>query len=85
MEKNNMTVKAINKNVRTSPRKLSLVWGVLCFLQKGEKNLEKMIESTEITVKKSGLADIGDKVVITAGLPLKVEGTTNLIRVTTIK
>ena len=44
-----------------------------------------MIESTEITVKKSGLADIGDKVVITAGLPLKVEGTTNLIRVTTIK
>ncbi len=66
-------------------RKLSLVWGVLCFLQKGEKNLEKMIESTEITVKKSGLADIGDKVVITAGLPLKVEGTTNLIRVTTIK
>ena len=25
MQKNNMTVKAINKNVRTSPRKLSLV------------------------------------------------------------
>ena len=25
MEKNNLTVKAINKNVRTSPRKLSLV------------------------------------------------------------
>ena len=37
------------------------------------------------TVKKSWLAFIGDKVVITAGLPLKVEGTTNLIRVTTVK
>ena len=60
--------------------------GVFCvFFKKDEKNLEKMIESTEITVKKSGLADIGDKVVITAGLPLKVEGTTNLIRVTSIK
>ena len=33
MEKNNMIVKAINKNVRTSPRKLSLV----CNFIKGKK------------------------------------------------
>ena len=78
------TILTITPVIETA-RKLSLAWGVLCFLQKGEKNLEKMIESTEITVKKSGLADVGDKVVITAGLPLKVEGTTNLIRVTSLK
>ena len=66
-------------------RKLSLAWGVLCFLQKDESDLEHMIELTKKTVKKSGLALIGDKVVITAGLPLKVQGTTNLIRVTTVK
>ncbi len=66
-------------------RKLSLAWGVLCFLQKDENDLEDMIELTKKTVKKSGLALIGDKVVITAGLPLKVQGTTNLIRVTTVK
>ena len=78
------TILTITPIIETA-RKLSLAWGVLCFLQKGEKNLEKMIESTESTVKKSGLAKIGDKVVITAGLPLKVEGTTNLIRVTSIK
>ena len=35
MEKNNLFVKAINKNVRTSPRKLALV----CNLQ--EKKLQK--------------------------------------------
>ena len=78
------TILTITPIIETA-RKLSLAWGVLCSLQKDEKNLEKMIESTKITVKKSGLADIGDKVVITAGLPLKVEGTTNLIRVTSIK
>jgi pyruvate kinase len=78
------TILTITPVIETA-RKLSLAWGVLCFLQKDEKNLEKMIESTKITVKKSGLANIGDKVVITAGLPLKVEGTTNLIRVTSIK
>ena len=66
-------------------RKLSLAWGVLCYLQKDESDLEHMIELTKRTVKKSGLAHIGDKVVITAGLPLKVQGTTNLIRVTTVK
>jgi pyruvate kinase len=66
-------------------RKLSLAWGVLCLLQKDENNLEDMIQLTKKTVKKSGLAHIGDKVVITAGLPLKVQGTTNLIRVTTVK
>ena len=78
------TILTITPVIETA-RKLSLAWGVLCFLQKDEKNLEKMIESTKITVKKSGMASIGDKVVITAGLPLKVQGTTNLIRVTSIK
>jgi len=78
------TIITITPVIETA-RKLSLAWGVLCFLQKDEKNLEKMIESTKITVKKSGLASSGDKVVITAGLPLKVQGTTNLIRVTSIK
>ena len=66
-------------------RKLSLAWGVLCLLQKDESDLEYMIELTKKTVKRSGLALTGDKVVITAGLPLKVQGTTNLIRVTTVK
>ena len=66
-------------------RKLSLAWGVLCFLQKDETDLEHMIKLTNETVKKSKLAFIGDKIVITAGLPLKVQGTTNLIRVATLK
>jgi pyruvate kinase len=78
------TILTITPVIETA-RKLSLAWGVLCFLQKGEKNLEKMIESTKSTVKRSRLAKSGDKVVITAGLPLKVQGTTNLIRVTKIK
>ena len=78
------TILTITPVVQTA-RKLSLAWGVLCFLQKDESDLEHMIQLTKKTVKKSKLAVVGDKVVITAGLPLKVEGTTNLIRVTTVK
>jgi pyruvate kinase len=78
------TILTITPVIETA-RKLSLAWGVLCFLQKDESDLEHMIELAKITVKKSGLAFTGDKVVITAGVPLKVQGTTNLIRVTTVK
>ena len=78
------TILTITPVIQTA-RKLSLAWGVLCFLQKDENDLEHMIELTKSTVKKSGLCHLGDKIVITAGLPLKVQGTTNLIRVTTIK
>ena len=78
------TILTITPIIETA-RKLSLAWGVLCFLQEDESDLEHMIKLTKATVKKSGLALIGDKVVITAGLPLKVQGTTNLIRVTTVK
>ena len=74
------TILTITPIIETA-RKLSLAWGVLCFLQKDESDLEHMIKLTKATVKKSKLAFPGDKVVITAGLPLKVQGTTNLIRV----
>jgi pyruvate kinase len=78
------TILTITPVIETA-RKLSLAWGVLCFLQKDETDLEHMIQLTKATVKKSKLAFSGDKIVITAGLPLKVQGTTNLIRVTTVK
>ena len=47
MEKNNLFVKAINKNVRTSPRKLALV----CNFIKGKK-ADKALRDLEFTRKK---------------------------------
>ncbi len=62
-------------------RKLSLVWGVKCIVQKDANNLEAMIKMTKSYSKKEKIIKIGEKMVITAGLPLKKLGTTNLIRV----
>ena len=78
------TILTITPVIETA-RKLSLAWGVLCFLQKDASDLEHMIQLTKEIAKKSGLVALGDKIVITAGLPLKVQGTTNLIRVTTVR
>ena len=47
MQKNNMTIKAINKNVRSSPRKLALV----CNFIKGKK-ADLALRDLEFTRKK---------------------------------
>ncbi len=62
-------------------RKLTLVWGVKCIVQKDANNLEEMIKMTKKYSKKEKIIKIGEKMVVTAGLPLKKLGTTNLIRV----
>ena len=55
MEKNTLTVKAINKNVRTSPRKLSLV---LNFIKgkKADVALRDLATKGEIDYAKVGIA-----------------------------
>ena len=62
-------------------RKLTLVWGVKCIVQKDANNLEEMIKMTKKYSKKEKIIKVGEKMVVTAGLPLKKLGTTNLIRV----
>ena len=62
-------------------RKLSLVWGTKCLVQKDAINLEEMIKLTKSFFKRNKTLKKGQKIVVTAGLPLKKPGTTNLIRV----
>ena len=62
-------------------RQLSLVWGVKPILTEEMKNTDDMIEKVFLAALKSRLVQIGEKVVITAGVPVGVPGTTNLIKV----
>ncbi|HET6232244.1 MAG TPA: pyruvate kinase [Longimicrobiaceae bacterium] len=60
---------------------LALVWGVIPVLCSEEATFEEMLECGRETAVKLGLAKKGDRVVLTAGLPMHVAGTTNLLRV----
>ena len=65
-------------------RQLFLSWGVVPVLVKAVESVEEMFD---IGVKKAveiGLAKEGDIVVITAGGPVGVSGTTNLLKVHTV-
>jgi len=62
-------------------RKLALVWGVEPLLADVKSNTDEMMAVAIEASLSAGLIDIGDLVIITAGVPVGVRGTTNLIRV----
>ncbi len=62
-------------------RRLSLIWGVVPVLGEDIKNTDGVIGQAFKLALESGLFKRGQKVVITAGVPVGVPGTTNFIKV----
>lgn len=62
-------------------RQLSLLWGVKPLLIEKADNAEMLFEAAVEASKKAGLIHEGERVVLTAGVPLGISGKTNMIRV----
>jgi len=62
-------------------RQLRLTWGVLPKLAGAFDDTEHMLSLSRTEALAEGLADSGDRLVITAGVPVGVPGTTNLLKV----
>ncbi|UGY90807.1 pyruvate kinase [Streptomyces gobiensis] len=60
---------------------LNLTWGVETFLGPTVQTTDEMVDQVDEQLLKIGRCDRGDMVVITAGSPPGVPGTTNLVRV----
>ena len=65
----------------TVDRQLSLLWGVKPLLIDKKDNTEKLFEAAVEASKNAGLIHEGERVVLTAGVPLGIAGKTNMIRV----
>lgn len=65
-------------------RRLSLYWGMMPSLIADAKDTDEMIDQGAEAAQKTGLVSEGDRIVITAGHPVWVEGTTNMVKVKTI-
>ena len=61
--------------------RLSLVWGSQTFLVPKVDHTDGMFDQVDTTVLKEGLCKIGDEVVVVAGTPPGVPGSTNTLRV----
>jgi pyruvate kinase len=67
--------------VKTTYRQLALVWGVVPVLVDRVPGYDAMLEVVRGLILKRGLAKQSDCIVVTAGLPWEVSGSTNLIKV----
>lgn len=62
-------------------RKLSLSWGVIPLVIEEAHNTDELFERAVQAGEQAGLLHDGELVVMTAGLPLGISGTTNLMKV----
>jgi pyruvate kinase len=68
----------------TTYRFLSLVWGVVPFMAEQVTTYAAMLDRAREALVRGELARAGDQVVVTAGVPFEVPGTTNLLKVEVI-
>ncbi|MES1989615.1 MAG: pyruvate kinase [Pseudomonadota bacterium] len=67
--------------VPATARRLALVWGLHCVLTEDAKDLEDMAERACNIAFREGYAQPGQRIVVTAGVPLGTPGATNMLRV----
>ncbi len=65
-------------------RKLALVWGVVPLLTSKMESTDEVIDASLSVSLAAGLVKEGDVVVITAGIPVGISGTTNMMKVHTL-
>ena len=70
---------------RKTYHQAAIQWGVAPILVENLRDLEVLIARCLEESKKEGLLKPGDKVVISAGLPLDIPGNTNMVRVETVR
>ena len=74
------TIVAVTPSAKTV-RRMLLLWGVYPILGPSFNNTDEMVQSAVSTSLQAGVVKDGDLVVVTAGVPAGLSGTTNMIRV----
>ena len=79
-ERPSQTVLALSP-VQATVRRLAVAWGLHCVLTGDPENLADVVDKACRTVREEGYAQVGDRIIITAGVPLGTPGTTNTVRI----
>jgi pyruvate kinase len=67
--------------IPATARRLALVWGLHCVLTEDAHDLDDMVTRATGIARDEGFANSGQRIIITAGLPLGTPGATNMIRI----
>ncbi len=79
-ERPRVPVIALTPLVRTA-RRLALSWGTNCVISGDVDRFKKAVISAVRAARNEGFADESDHIVVTAGVPFNVPGSTNILRV----
>jgi pyruvate kinase len=83
-ERPSKPILALSPNLRTA-RRLSVVWGIHCVETEDAVSLEDMVDRACAIAYQEGLARPGDRIAITAGIPLGTPGATNMLRIAFVR
>jgi pyruvate kinase len=70
--------------IRTA-RRLAVLWGAHCVQTDDVSNTQEMVEKASRIAVREGFANLGDTLAITAGVPFKTPGTTNILRIARVE
>jgi pyruvate kinase len=76
-------VVALSPVVATA-RRLSIVWGLHCVVGEEPADIDGMVERACVLARHDGFAVPGERIIITAGLPLGTPGATNMLRIAVV-
>jgi pyruvate kinase len=79
-ERSDAPIIALTPTLEVS-RRLSLVWGLHCVFTEDAQDLDDMVDRAARFAFQEGFAKPGERIVVTAGVPLRTPGATNLLRV----
>jgi pyruvate kinase len=65
-------------------RKLAMVWGVHAVKTREVHSFTEVVEDACFFAKEAGLAADTDRIIVTAGVPFQVPGSTNILRIAQI-
>jgi pyruvate kinase len=83
-EKPKVPIIALTPMIRTA-RRLSLVWGLHCVVTNEVSRFKMAVVSAARAARSCGFAADSDKIVVMAGIPFNVPGSTNIVRVAPVQ
>ena len=72
-------------NKMETARRLAVLWGAHCVHTADVSNTQEMVDKACRIALQEGMANLGNALVITAGVPFGTPGTTNLLRIATVQ
>jgi pyruvate kinase len=79
-ERPQLPIIALSPVVETA-RRLSLVWGTHCVVTEDANDLDDMVDRACRIAFRENFGGAGDRIIITAGVPLRTPGATNMLRI----